>query len=178
MTLSLVPWPQPRTVQCEQRRRRYTLTNSFANFCSFAWFRNEFHTQLLQASVWFSYFIRIIFISHVYRGSNEKIVCRWSWVDKHEIFSVVYCSAMFVRRRRVRHLPYRFRWDGRSRRGERWRSFSICFNRRRDDTRKTVTDYGSVFDFISSTIRYAKYIYMKDESCLLAPRRFSKRWWG
>jgi hypothetical protein len=33
-----------------------------------------------------------------------------------------------------------------------------------------------VFVFNSSTIRYAKCIQKKDESCILDPRRFTKRW--
>jgi hypothetical protein len=98
-------------------------------------------------------------------------------VGWHEVFSAVYCSAMFVRRR-VRHLSYRFRRDGRSRRKQRWHNFSMFFNGRRDDERKTVTDYGCVLIFISRTIRYAKHRQTKDESCLLDPRRFKKRWWG
>jgi hypothetical protein len=135
------------------------------------------HSCCRQVSA-FSYFIRINFISHVYRGSYTKLVCRWSWVGGHEVFSVVYCSAIFVRRRRMRHLSYRFRGDGRSGREERWRCFSISFNGRRDSAHKAVTDFLYMIVFISRKIRYAKYIQTKDESCLLDPRRFTKCWWG
>lgn len=69
--------------------------NSFANL----WFRNEFYGYVLQQMSKCSYFIRIIFFSHISRGINEKrVVCRWSWVDGHEIFSV---GATFVRRTRL-----------------------------------------------------------------------------
>jgi hypothetical protein len=48
--------------------------------------------------------------------------------------------------------------------------FSICFNGRDDDTRKTVTDYGCVIVYIFRTVRYAKYRQTKYESCLFDPR--------
>jgi hypothetical protein len=73
---------------------------------------------------------------------NEKVVCRWSWVDGREVFSAVYFPAMFVLCRMFRHLIYHFRRDGRPRREDRLRCFSITFNGRRENACKTVNNYG------------------------------------
>jgi hypothetical protein len=127
----------------------------------------------------FSYLIRTIFISHVYRGNNEKFAaCRWSWVGGHEAFSVVFSSAMFIRRRRVRHLSYHFRWYGRLRRRIDDAVFPLVLTEGEKHAKQLLIMDVFVFVFIYRTFRYAKYIQTKNESCLLDPSRFTKRWWG